>query len=45
VAELYAKVRAPGTGVAPLGADRPPAPDLTRLARGVAAGVFAPPAL
>ena len=44
VAELHAKLRGAAAGVAPLKGDRAPAPDLTRLAAGVAAGVFAPAA-
>ena len=44
VARLLQAIRAPGVGVAPLGADRPPAPDLARLAAMVAGGVLAPPA-
>ncbi|HEV2291176.1 MAG TPA: histidine ammonia-lyase, partial [Gemmatimonadales bacterium] len=44
VARLLQAIRAPGVGVAPLSADRPPAPDLARLAAMVAGGVLAPPA-
>ena len=44
VAALHAKLRGPATGVAPLTGDRAPAPDLSRLAAGVASGVFAPAA-
>jgi histidine ammonia-lyase len=42
VADLYAKVRSPDGGVPPLGADRPPAPDLECLAARVLAGELAP---
>lgn len=42
VADLYRAVRQGGEGVAPLGADRPPAPDLDILARRVLAGELAP---
>jgi histidine ammonia-lyase len=42
VEELYAKVRSPNGGVSSLGADRPPAPDLERLASRVLAGELAP---
>ena len=42
VANLYSRVRAPLGGVPPLGADRPPAPDLERLAAKVLAGELAP---
>ena len=44
VARLLATIRAPGSGVEPLGADRSPAPDLARLANLVAEGRLAPPA-
>jgi histidine ammonia-lyase len=44
VAALFTAVRDPSAGVPPLGADRPPAPDLARLAAAVAAGRVAPPA-
>lgn len=44
VGRLFQLIRAPGSGVAPLGVDRPPAPDLSRLAAMVAAGTLAPPA-
>ncbi|MGH7533383.1 MAG: histidine ammonia-lyase [Gemmatimonadales bacterium] len=44
VGRLFQLIRAPGSGVAPLGGDRPPAPDLSRLAAMVAAGTLAPPA-
>lgn len=40
VGELYRRIR--DAGVAPLGADRPPAPDLERLAAGLASGAFDP---
>ena len=40
VAALYQRIRE--AGVAPLGADRPPAPDLERLAAALAAGAFDP---
>ncbi len=39
---LYRRVRAQGDGVAALAEDRPPAPDLARLARLVAAGALDP---
>ena len=42
VGELYGRVRSPVGGVPPLGADRPPAPDLERLAARVLAGELAP---
>ena len=42
VAELYGRVRSQVGGVPPLGADRPPAPDLERLAGRVLAGELAP---
>jgi histidine ammonia-lyase len=42
VAELHARVRGELAGVPPLGADRPPAPDLSRLAAGVGSGAFDP---
>jgi histidine ammonia-lyase len=42
VADLYGRVRSPVGGVPPLGADRPPAPDLERLAARVLAGELAP---
>ena len=42
VAALYAKVRSPDGGMPPLGADRPPAPDLECLAARVLAGELAP---
>ena len=42
VADLYDRVRSPIGGVPPLGADRPPAPDLERLASRVLAGELAP---
>ena len=42
VAELYGKVRSARGGVPPLGADRPPAPDLERLAARVLAGELTP---
>ncbi len=42
VAELYGRVRSPAGGVPPLRADRPPAPDLERLAARVLAGELAP---
>ena len=40
VGELYRRIR--DAGIAPLAADRPPAPDLERLAAGLAAGGFDP---
>ena len=40
VGTLYQRIR--DAGIAPLGADRPPAPDLERLAAGLAAGAFDP---
>ncbi len=42
VAEIYGKVRAAEGGIPPLGADRPPAPDLERLAAQVLAGELTP---
>lgn len=42
VEALYRRVRAPADGVAPLEADRPPAPDLARLAALVACGALDP---
>ncbi len=42
VERLAATVRGPAVGVAPLAADRPPAPDLERLAAAVKAGLLAP---
>jgi histidine ammonia-lyase len=42
VAELYRRLRALAPAVAPLDADRPPAPDLERLAAAVAAGSLDP---
>jgi len=42
VAALYARIRNPADGVAPLDEDRPPSPDLERLAAMVAAGELAP---
>jgi histidine ammonia-lyase len=42
VGELYGRVRSQVGGVPPLGADRPPAPDLERLAERVLAGELAP---
>jgi histidine ammonia-lyase len=42
VADLYGRIRSPAGGVPPLGADRPPAPDLERLAARVLAGELAP---
>ena len=44
VARIHQLIRAPGVGVATLVEDRPPGPDLTRLAAMVAAGTLAPPA-
>jgi histidine ammonia-lyase len=44
VATLYRKVRGLGPPVLPLTADRPPAPDLARLARAVADGELDPEA-
>ncbi len=41
VADLYRRVRDPKLGVGPLQADRPPAPDLEKLAVGVLRGDFA----
>jgi histidine ammonia-lyase len=40
VGELYRRIRA--AGIVPLAADRPPAPDLERLALGLASGAFDP---
>ena len=42
VEALYRRVRAPADGVAPLEADRPPAPDLARLTALVAGGALDP---
>jgi histidine ammonia-lyase len=42
VARLYQAVRDPERGVAPLAADRPPAPDLAILTARVLAGELAP---
>lgn len=42
VAELHRRVRSAEAGVPGLGADRPPAPDLARLAEGVAGAAFDP---
>lgn len=42
VAELYHTIRGPAVGIAPLTEDRPPAPDLRRMAEAVAAGLLAP---
>jgi histidine ammonia-lyase len=42
VAELYRRLRGQAPAVAPLDADRPPAPDLERLAAAVAAGALDP---
>ena len=42
VRELHRRVRNPGFGVATLGEDRPPGPDLERLAGGVLSGLFDP---
>jgi histidine ammonia-lyase len=42
VAELYRRLRALAPAVAPLGADRPPSPDLERLATAVADGSLDP---
>jgi len=42
VAKLHARIRSPADGVRSLGADRPPAPDLMRLAGLVAAGELDP---
>ncbi|MDH5284028.1 MAG: histidine ammonia-lyase [Gemmatimonadota bacterium] len=42
VESLHAAVRDPESGVATLGADRPPAPDLARLTARLAAGAFDP---
>jgi histidine ammonia-lyase len=39
---LAALVRGPLVGVAPLGPDRPPAPDLERLAVAVRSGILSP---
>jgi hypothetical protein len=39
---MYQRVRAPGDGVARLEADRPPGPDLARLAGLVASGALDP---
>lgn len=39
---LYQTIRGPGVGVGPLAEDRPPAPDLRRLAGAVAAGRLDP---
>lgn len=42
VAMLYERIRGGGIGIAPLEADRPPAPDLERLAAAVAEGALDP---
>ena len=42
VAMLHERIRGPGIGIGPLEADRPPAPDLERLAAAVAAGALDP---
>jgi hypothetical protein len=42
VAELYQRVRGLTPPIPPLGEDRPPAPDLERLARSVAQGKLDP---
>ena len=42
VEEIYRRLRGLTPAVAPLEADRPPAPDLERLARAVAAGELDP---
>ena len=43
VGRLHRLLRAEKAGIAPLGEDRPPAPDLERLAAAVAAGALSPP--
>jgi histidine ammonia-lyase len=42
VAALYQRLRGSASPILPLGEDRPPAPDLERLARAVADGEFDP---
>ena len=42
VAELYRRIRGLEPAVAPLGVDRPPAPDLERLTRAIAGGELDP---
>lgn len=42
VRRLHQRVRDPGFGIASLAEDRPPGPDLERLARGILAGRFDP---
>jgi len=44
VAELYRRIRGLTPGIRPLEADRPPMPDLERLARAIAAGELDPQA-
>jgi histidine ammonia-lyase len=42
VERLAKAVRGPAIGITPLAADRPPAPDLERLAGAVKAGLLSP---
>jgi len=45
VAAIYQRIRGLTPPIPPLGPDRPPAPDLERVARGVAEGEFDPDTL